>query len=74
MSALAARKRSGLPFSGTLGLKKETPQIYKVEPAIALEEPDDELDPEVFTETLVLSSGIIFYRYNNFPTVMIYHF
>lgn len=55
LSALAARKRSGLPFSGTLGLKKETPQIYKVEPAVAYEEMDDELDPEIFNKILNLS-------------------
>ena len=57
MSALAARKRSGLPFSGSLGLKKEIPQIYNVEPAVASEEIDDELDPDIFTRNLVLSSG-----------------
>jgi len=54
---LAARKRSGLPFTSALGLKKESPQIYNVEPAVASEELDDELDPEIFTKTLNLSSG-----------------
>jgi len=56
LSALAARKRSGLPFSGSLGLKKEIPQIYNVEPAVASEEIEDEVDPDMFTQTLVLSS------------------
>ncbi|EFX77288.1 hypothetical protein DAPPUDRAFT_305847 [Daphnia pulex] len=55
LSALAARKRSGLPFSGSLGMKKETPQIYKVESAVAFEETDDMLDPEIFTKVLNLS-------------------
>jgi hypothetical protein len=57
LSALAARKRSGLPFSGSL-VKKEIPQIYNVEAAVASEELDDELDPEMFTKVLELSSGI----------------
>jgi hypothetical protein len=57
LSALAARKRSGLPFSGSLGMKKETPQIYKVESAVASEETDDALDPDIFTKVLTLSSG-----------------
>jgi len=55
LSALAARKRSGLPFSGSL-VKKEIPQIYTVEPAVASEELDDELDPEIFSKALDLSS------------------
>ena len=45
--------------TGTLGLKKETPQIYKVEPAVAYEEMDDELDPEIFNKILNLSCGIL---------------
>lgn len=57
LSALAARKRSGLPFAGSLGMKKETPQIYKVEPAVASEETDDTLNPDIFTNVLTLSSG-----------------
>lgn len=65
MSALAARKRSGLPFSGSLGIKKETPQIYKVEPAIAYEETEDDFDPEIFTKSLNLSSGKIHLYINN---------
>lgn len=56
LSALAARKRSGLPFSGSLGMKKEIPQIYNVEPAVASEEIEDEVDLDMFTQTLVLSS------------------
>ena len=56
MSALAARKRSGLPFSGSL-VKKESPQIYNVEAAVASEELENELDPEMFTKVLELSSG-----------------
>ena len=65
MSALAARKRSGLPFSGSLGLKKEIPQIYNVEPAVASEEIEDEVDPDMFTQTLVLSSGKILCIFEN---------
>lgn len=38
-------------------MKKETPQIYKVESAVASEETDDTLDPEIFTKVLNLSSG-----------------
>lgn len=57
LSALAARKRSGLPFAGSLGMKKETPQIYKVEPAVASEETDDALDRDIFTKVLTLSNG-----------------
>ncbi len=38
-------------------MKKETPQIYKVESAVAFEETDDMLDPEIFTKILNLSSG-----------------
>lgn len=57
MTALAARKRSGLPFSGGLGLKRETPQVHNVDAAVASEEIDDELDPEIFTEVLNLSSS-----------------
>lgn len=61
MSALAARKRSGLPFSGSLGMKKETPQIYNVDSAAATEEIEDELDPEIFTQVLNLSSSKFVY-------------
>lgn len=43
-------------------MKKETPQIYKVEPAIAYEETDDDLNPEIFTKTLNLSSGKIAFQ------------
>jgi len=64
LSALAARKRSGLPFSGSLGLKKEIPQIYNVEPAVA-SEIEDEVDPDMFTQTLVLSSGKILCIFEN---------
>lgn len=50
-------------------MKKETPQIYKVEAAVAYEETDDELDPEIFTKVLNLSSGIILCLNN--PTVIL---
>ena len=46
-----------MPFASSLSIKKEMPQIYDVEPAVASEVLDDELDPEIFTNTLVLSSG-----------------
>ena len=42
-------------------MKKETPQIYNVEPAVATEESDDELDPEIFTKVLNLSSSKLTY-------------
>ena len=38
-------------------MKKEIPQIYNVEPAVASEEIEDEVDLDMFTQTLVLSSG-----------------
>ena len=45
-------------------MKKETPQIYKVESAVASEETDDALDPDIFTKVLTLSSGIKFLLIN----------